>query len=70
MDNYLLFYRIGCFAFPQLSNAGYIVCVNPKQASKNAADRKAIIAALKEQLKKGAKSLVGNKGYRRYLKMC
>jgi len=47
----------------------YIVCVNPRQASKDAADREAIIAALKEQLKKGAKSLVGNKGYRRYLKM-
>ena len=47
----------------------YIVCLNPRQARKDAADREAIIAALKEQLKKGAKSLVGNKGYRRYLKM-
>lgn len=47
----------------------YIVCVNSRQARKDAADREAIIAALKEQLKKGAKSLVGNKGYRRYLKM-
>ena len=47
----------------------YIVCLNPRQARKDAADREAIITALKEQLKKGAKSLVGNKGYRRYLKM-
>jgi len=47
----------------------YIVCVNSRQARKDAADREAIISALKEQLKKGAKSLVGNKGYRRYLKM-
>jgi len=47
----------------------YIVCVNSRQARKDAADREAIIEALKEQLKKGAKSLVGNKGYRRYLKM-
>jgi transposase len=47
----------------------YIVCVNSRQARKDAADREAIVTALKEQLKKGAKSLVGNKGYRRYLKM-
>jgi len=47
----------------------YIVCLNPRQARKDAADREAIVSALKEQLKKGAKSLVGNKGYRRYLKM-
>jgi transposase len=47
----------------------YIVCINSRQARKDAADREAIVSALKEQLKKGAKSLVGNKGYRRYLKM-
>jgi hypothetical protein len=47
----------------------YIVCMNTRQARKDAADREAIIAALKEQLKKGPKSLVGNKGYRKYLKI-
>ena len=47
----------------------YIVCLNTRQARKDAADREAIITALKEHLKKGTKSLVGNKGYRRYLKM-
>ena len=47
----------------------YLVCCNSRQARKDAADREAIIASLKEQLKKGAKSLVGNKGYRRYLKV-
>jgi len=47
----------------------YIVCVNSRQAREDAADRQAIVSALKEQLKKGAKSLVGNKGYRRYLKI-
>lgn len=46
----------------------YIVCVNEKQARKDAADREAIIAALRDQLKKGDKSLVGNRGYRKYLK--
>ena len=33
----------------------------------SAADREAIVAALREQLRSGDKSLVGNKGYRRYL---
>lgn len=47
----------------------YIVCVNSRQARKEALDREAIIESLKEQLKKGPKSLVGNKGYRKYLKM-
>jgi transposase len=46
----------------------YIICLNPRQARKDARDREAIIASLKEQLKKGPKSLVGNKGYRKYLK--
>src|SRR6056297_1856413 len=47
----------------------YIVCLNQRQARKDAADRQAIIESLEDQLKKGAKSLVGNKGYRRYLKV-
>jgi hypothetical protein len=45
----------------------YVVCLNEDQARKDAADREAIVAALREQLRSGAKSLVGNKGYRRYL---
>ena len=47
----------------------YIVCFNPKQAQKDAADREAILESLKEQIKRGAKSLVGNKGYRKYVKI-
>jgi transposase len=47
----------------------YIVCFNERQARKDAADRQAIIASLEEQLKKGGKALVGNKGYRKYLKL-
>jgi transposase len=46
----------------------YIVCLNPKQARKDRADREAILASLEEQLKKGDKSLVGNRGFRRYIK--
>lgn len=45
----------------------YIVCRNEEQARKDRADRKAIIDSLREQLKQGDKSLVGNKGYRKYL---
>jgi transposase len=45
----------------------YIVCRNQDEARKDAADREAIVAALREQLHAGAKSLVGNRGYRRYL---
>jgi len=46
----------------------YIVCFNQEQAKKDAQDREVILGSLKDQLKRGAKSLVGNKGYRRYLK--
>jgi len=45
----------------------YIVCRNDDEARKDAADREAIVAALRAQLQRGDKSLVGNKGYRRYL---
>ena len=48
----------------------YIVCYNEDQAKKDAADRAAIVTALAEQLKAGDKQLVGNKGYRKYLKSC
>ncbi|MCP4895528.1 MAG: IS1634 family transposase, partial [bacterium] len=46
----------------------YIVCHNEEQAVKDRHDRKAILAKLEEQLKQGPKSLVGNKGYRKYLR--
>lgn len=45
----------------------YIVCLNPEQAEMDAANRKAIVASLAEKLKQGDKSLVGNKGYRKFL---
>jgi hypothetical protein len=45
----------------------YIVCFNPRQARKDAQQREQILSALSEQLKQGEKSLVGNKGFRRYL---
>ena len=45
----------------------YVVCLNEEQARKDAYDREAILASLHEQLKQGDKSLVGNRGYRKYL---
>jgi len=47
----------------------YIVCLNEEERRKDAHDRQAILAHLREQLRRGDKSLVGNKGYRRYLKV-
>jgi len=47
----------------------YVVCHNESEAEKDAADRKAIVNALGDQLKNGGKSLVGNRGYQRFLKL-
>lgn len=52
-----------------LNGKRYIVCLNPSQARKDAQDREAIIDSLKEKIKSGPKNLIGNKGYRKYLKM-
>lgn len=52
-----------------LGEKRYIVCLNPKQAVKDAADREAILEALRDKLIKNPKGLVGNKGYRKYLKI-
>lgn len=46
----------------------YIVCRNEEQARKDRADRQAIVQSLRAQLKRGDKTLVGNKGYRKYLR--
>lgn len=45
----------------------YIVCRNPAEQARDAAEREQIVAHLREKLKAGDKALVGNKGYRRYL---
>jgi transposase len=46
----------------------YVVCVNEDQATKDRHDREAVVASLREALSHGDKSLVGNKGYRKYLR--
>ena len=47
----------------------YVVCLNEDQATKDRHDREAVVAALRDALRQGDKSLVGNKGYRRFLKV-
>jgi len=47
----------------------YIVCLNAKQARKDAADRQVIVDALQERINSGPKAMIGNKGYRKYLKV-
>ena len=46
----------------------YVVCYNEDQAKKDALDRQSIVASLRDKLQQGHKTLVGNKGYRKYLK--
>ena len=66
--------RSGRDAEPAPAKAGgkpcrrrYIVCRNEAEAQKDAAERAAILAALEEALRRGDKSLVGNRGDRRFL---
>ena len=47
----------------------YIVCLNPEEEKKDRAARQAILSQLKRKLKGGAGQLIGNSGYRRYLKV-
>jgi len=51
----------------KLAGRRYVVCRNLDEMKKDADIRATILAALERQLKKGDKSLVGNKGYRRFL---
>ncbi len=46
----------------------YLLCVNEEQARADALIRESILESLEKKLRQGDKSLVGNKGYRRYLK--
>ena len=53
----------------QVGERRYVVCYNPEQARKDAADRSRIVEALRATLKQGDKALVGNKGFRKYLRV-
>jgi transposase len=47
----------------------YIICHNPQEAVKDAADREAIVQSLQDQLQDGSSQLVGNSGYRKFLRL-
>lgn len=47
----------------------YVVCVNEEEVASDRQRREDIVTALREQLRQGDKALVGNEGYRRYLKV-
>ena len=47
----------------------YIVCYNEAEAHNDAAAREAALAGLEKALRQGDKALVGNKGFRRFLKI-
>jgi Transposase DDE domain len=51
-----------------LGDRRYVVCRNLAEAEKDAAERAAIVANLRQALRRGDKALVGNAGYRRFLK--
>jgi len=51
----------------RIDDRRYVACLNDEQAKKDRADREAIVSALREPVKQNAKSMVGNKGYRKYL---
>ena len=46
----------------------YVICLNEEEKRKDAHDRAAIVESLGKALKSGDKRLVGNKGFRRFLK--
>ena len=51
-----------------VGDARYILCRNHQEAARDAAARQAILANLERQLARGDKALVGNTGFRRFLK--
>jgi hypothetical protein len=45
------------------------VCLYPEEAESDAWERQAIEGVLREKPQEGPKALVGNRGYRRYMKI-
>ncbi len=52
----------------RIDGTRYIVCRNAAEAANDRTAREAIVAALDAQLQRGDKTLIGNAGYRRYLR--
>jgi len=51
-----------------LAGRRLVICLNEDQAAKDRHDREAIVAGLEDALKQGDKALIGNKGYRRFVR--
>jgi len=47
----------------------YVVCLNPEEAKWDANTRSGILESLRANLKKGTSGLIGNRGFRRFLKI-
>jgi transposase len=52
----------------KVGDARYILCRNEAEAERERTERQAIVAGLTKQLARGDKALIGNSGYRRYLR--
>lgn len=52
----------------QVGKTRYVVCLNEEQQRKDQADREAILTSLQDKLRHSGKELVGNRGYRKFLK--
>lgn len=53
----------------QVDERRYVVCLNEAQARKEAREREAILEALEDKLRQGPRQFIGNRGYRKYLKV-
>jgi hypothetical protein len=54
----------------RIDDRRYVVCLNPEEAQKDAVSREAILSKLEEIInQRGAKAVVGNRGYARFLKV-
>jgi hypothetical protein len=54
----------------QVGGRRYVVCRNPLEAQKDAAAREALLDKLRQTIEKqGAKAVIGNRGYARFLKV-
>lgn len=51
----------------QYEGERYIICFNPLQEERDRLKREEIVKSLKKKLKQGPKSIVSNRGYKRYL---
>lgn len=52
----------------RIQDRRYVICHDEDQARKDRADREAMLAGLETRLRQSATSLVGNKGYRKFLR--